>query len=103
MSFLSLLVIGGFITAYYALIHTKKKDHILVPSTLLLAPVLHTFLVLLSMFFFTREMVFAELPVDEIFGILLTVALTNGVLESLLAVLIGTPIIVALNQLKENQ
>jgi hypothetical protein len=57
----------------------------------------------MAMFLFTREMVFAELPVDEIFGILLTVALTNGVLESLLAVLIGTPIIIALNQIKNNQ
>ncbi len=103
MAPISLVVIGGFITAYYALIRTKNRENTLIPSVLLLSTFLHTFLVLISMFLFTRKMVFAELPVDEIFGILLTVALTNSVLESLLAVLIGTPIIVALTQLKNNQ
>ncbi|MFA6801167.1 MAG: hypothetical protein WCR19_03565 [Acholeplasmataceae bacterium] len=102
--FLGLLITAGFITVYYAFIHERKTD-VMIPSALILSSFAHTIIVLLAVLLFESDVLhelyvaFPSFASSEI-GILVTIAATNGVIETLFAALIGTPIILALQQVK---
>ncbi len=98
-----LLLIAAFITTYYALISKKDKSQMVIPSTFLMATVIHTVLVLGFLVVFERTFIEQYIPSEELLGFIYTVAVTNGLIEAILAVLIGTPITLALTKLQENQ
>ena len=99
----TLLITTLFITGYYAFIKSEKQDSVLIPSTLLIATVIHTVLVLTALVIFEGAYISELLQSDDLIGFVYTVAVTNGLLEAILAVLIGTPIILALKQVKNNR
>ena len=90
----------SFITSYYTLIRKNDKSQTVIPSTFLMATVLHTVLVLTALVTFERAFITQFIPSNELLGFVYTVAVTNGLIEAILAVLIGTPIVIAINQLK---
>jgi uncharacterized membrane protein len=100
---ITLLMITLFITAYYAFIKSNDKNRILIPSTILISTVIHTVLVLAALVIFESAFISNLLQSDNLIGFVYTIAVTNGLLEAILAVLIGTPIILALKQIKNNQ
>ena len=97
---LTLLIMSLFITAYYTLIRKNDKSQTVIPSTFLISTVLHTVLVLGSLVIFERAFITQYIPSDQLLGFVYTIAVTNGLIEAILAVLIGTPIVIAINQLK---
>lgn len=98
-----LFVISAFITIYYALISKKEKSQIVVPSTFLIATVFHTVVVLSALVIFERSFIEQYIPSAELLGFIYTIAITNGLIEAVLAVLIGTPITLALTKLQETK
>ncbi len=98
---IALLLISGFITMYYAMIRKKDRSQTVIPSTLLLATLLHTVLVLGFLVIFERTFITQYIPAPELLGFIYTIAVTNGLIEAILAVLIGTPIVLALSKLNE--
>ena len=102
ITLLFLVINVGFITGYYAFIQ-KKDSFILMPSTLILSTVLHTFLVLGAMVLFEYTLVTTYIPSSELFGLIVSIAVTNGLVEAILAAFIGTPILYALEQVKNKR
>lgn len=105
VTLISLLLIALFIGLYYQFSHKRRED-IILPSTLILSSFAHTILVLLSVLLFEGDVLnelFVAFPgfAATEFGILITIALTNGVLETLFAAIIGTPILLALKNIKD--
>ncbi len=103
ITILFLVINVCFITGYYAFI--KKADHhkVLIPSTLILATFIHTVLVLTALVVFERNLVLTIIPSDQIFSLVISIAVTNGLVEAILAAFIGTPILFALQQLKDKK
>jgi len=99
----TLLITTVFITAYYAFIRSDDQDRILIPSTILISTVIHTVLVLSALVIFESAFISDLLQSNDLIGFVYTIAVTNGLLEAVLAVLIGTPIILALKQVKNNR
>jgi uncharacterized membrane protein len=102
LNFIALLISTVLISSYYAFIAGKKKDNILYPSVLLLSSLMHTIIVLSAIFLFSRQILVDLLLTEDVIGILVAIAATNGLVEAFLAALIGTPIILALKQVSEN-
>ncbi|MGE4320132.1 MAG: ECF transporter S component [Acholeplasmataceae bacterium] len=105
VTLIALLVISGFITLYYAFINKRKED-VMIPSALILSSFLHTIVVLLAVLLFESDVLhelFVAFPTfaDSEIGILITIAATNGVVETLFAAVIGTPIIIALKNVQK--
>jgi uncharacterized membrane protein len=71
-----------------------------IPSTFLIATVFHTVVVLGALVIFEKAFIEQYIPSSELLGFIYTVAVSNGLIEAILAVLIGTPIVIAINQLK---
>ena len=90
-----------FITGYFAFIKKDDRKRILVPSTLILSTFIHTVVVLTALVVFERALVLTLIPSDQIFSVVMTVAVTNGLVEAILAAFIGTPILFALYQVRE--
>lgn len=101
LQFISILISVGFIAVYYAFISSKKKESVLYPSVLLLSTFFHTLVVLFSILLFSKGTLLQWYAEEEIVGVLISIAVTNGLAEAMLAVLIGTPIILALKQIKQ--
>jgi uncharacterized membrane protein len=99
----ALIFIAGLITLYYAFIQKKKKNEIIYPSLFLLSTMFHTIIVLICLVIFEKQFLIEVLLIEDFFGAIMYVALTNGVLESLLAAVVGTPIILRLLEIKENK
>ncbi len=97
---LALLIMTGFITVYYTLIRKNDHKQTVIPSTFLIATVFHTVVVLGALVIFEKTFIEQFIPSSELLGFIYTVAVTNGLIEAILAVLIGTPIVIAINQLK---
>lgn len=103
LNFIALVLSTGLITAYYAFIAGKKKDNILYPSVLLLSSLMHTVIVLTAILVFSRGLLVDLLQTENIVGILVAIAATNGLVEAFLAAVIGTPIILALKEVQKNR
>lgn len=98
---IALLLSAIMMTLYFAFIRNMNKERILYPSVLLISTVIHTFLVLFSILLFSKGLLIDLFQTEQVVGILVTIAVTNGLVEALLAALIGTPIIYALKQIQE--
>jgi len=99
----TLLITTLFITLYYAFIKSEDQNRVLIPSTILISTVIHTVLVLSALVIFESAFISDLLQSDDLIGFVYTIAVTNGLLEAVLAVLVGTPIILALKQIKLNR
>lgn len=101
--FVALIMLIVFLSLYYGYIN-KRKDDIIIPSAILLSSLAHTVLVLGSLFAFMNgymNEVLGSLGIsDTLFSILYGTAATNGLIEALFAAVVGTPIIIALKNLK---
>lgn len=98
-----LIINVGFVTGYYAFIQKADDKKILIPSTLILATFIHTVLVLTALVVFERALVITLIPADQLLSLILSIAVTNGLVEAILAAFIGTPILFALQQIKDKQ
>lgn len=101
LNVISLILMVLVINVYFAYIKQAKAEKTLYASVLLISTVLHTLLVLFAALIFAKTTLVEVFQTTDIVGILISIALTNGLVEALLASFIGTPIIIALLNLKE--
>lgn len=97
----ALLVIVVFITLYYHFIVHNRQRQVLYPSAFILATVLHTILVLTALVVVKPGLFADALGFQQAINIIYTIAGANGLIEALVAVFIGTPIIIALEEVKK--
>lgn len=90
-----------FITLYFSFIKTDSREKMLIPSTLIASTVIHTILVLTALVLFVPQAIIDLFGREDLLGIVVSVAVTNGLVEALLAAVIGTPIVIALTTLRE--
>lgn len=101
---LSLVVSVIFLTLYYHFISKRNRKEILYPSTFVLGTLSHTVLVLSTVALFSPKVFTATFGDSQsVISIVYAIAAANGLIEALVAVLIGTPIILALTQLQKNR
>lgn len=103
LSVISLILMVLIINIYFAYIKSAKQEKTLYASVLLVSTVIHTLLVLFAALIFAKPVLIDVFQTSDIVGILISIALTNGLVEALLASFIGTPIILALLNLKEGE
>lgn len=92
-----LITIGLFIYGYTRLVRKSMFTDIVVPSSFILATLAHTVLVLSFMIPLAYSTLFATF--GDAVAFIYSVTALNGLLEALFAVIIGTPIYIALKQL----
>lgn len=97
---LSLLIIVLFLAAYYHFIINDKKKEILYPSAFIISTIIHTILVLSALIIFKPALFGDALGFQSALTIIYTIAAANGLIEALVAVFVGTPIILAIENLK---
>ncbi|MGI6359866.1 MAG: hypothetical protein ACOX02_02330 [Acholeplasmatales bacterium] len=88
-----MISIGGYV---FFLFRSKRKHLAYVPSSMILSTLIHSFLVL-TMVAIVKPAVYGD---GDIFYTILTIIGFNSVVEALAAVLIGSPIVFALNNLR---
>ncbi|QWB95382.1 hypothetical protein KHQ89_05325 [Mycoplasmatota bacterium] len=89
-----------FLTAYYYTLQRLNKPLLIfIPTTLLLATVIHTILTLAAVGLFSYDFISQfYASTSEIIDFIFVAAMSNGLLEAILAVLVGAPIIYTLKQ-----
>ena len=96
------LVLGiVFLSLYFAFINAKDKTNVFLPSSLILGTVVHTILVLTMLSIFSTALVESFFPDKSVVATIFTVAATNGLAEAVAAAIIGTPILIALQNFKK--
>jgi hypothetical protein len=103
----SLLWIGGLI-GYYYLSRTIDLKYSYVPVAILFSTIVHTILVLVMFSLFGKSVyldAFGEYSFKAVWTFIIGTLLTNSIIEALVAIIIGTPIIIAINRyvIKESQ
>jgi len=93
---------------YYFLIRKIETKYSYIPVSILLSTLLHTILVLGLFSLFGKEIYleyFGDYSFKIVFGFIMGTLFANGVIEALVAVIIGTPISIAVNKylFKEEQ
>lgn len=97
-----LLLIGLVLTAYYTFIRHEDRKRTLIPATFLISTVLHTIIVLSFLVIFEHDFLIQYIPAENLLNAIYTTTVTNGLIEAVLAVLIGTPILYGLEKLTQN-
>ncbi len=100
LSVIALIVIGLFVTLYFAFVRSQDKKRILIPSIMIISTVIHTILVLSALVIFVPQTMIDLFGTNDLLGIIYTIAVTNGLVEALAAAIIGTPIVIALSMVK---
>ncbi|MBE0701356.1 MAG: ECF transporter S component [Acholeplasmataceae bacterium] len=100
---IALVLIALFVTTYFAFVNMRQTKNILIPSVMILGTLIHTTLVLGGLVLFEPALIKEVLQTEALMTAIYTIAATNGLLEAILAALIGTPIILTLNQLRNKQ
>lgn len=96
------LILGiSFLTLYFGYITSKNKTNVFIPSALILSTIVHTILVLTFLSIFSTNLVESFYPDKSVVATIFAVAATNGLAEAVAAALIGTPIIIALQNFKK--
>lgn len=98
---IALLLSALFLTGYYNFVNKQKEDNILIPSAFVLATISHTILVLGTVAIFSPSLFSGTF--SEIIELIYSVAMLNGFAEALIAVLIGTPIYLALQNVSKER
>lgn len=100
---IALAIVGLFITFYFAFVKSDDKTKMLVPSTFIISTVVHTILVLSALVIFAPQNIIDLFGTTDLFGVVYTIAVTNGLVEALAAAVIGTPIVLALQIIKNKR
>jgi uncharacterized membrane protein len=95
-----LAFIALMISAYFGLLQKHENESVLYPSTFMLSTFIHSILVLSALGIFGSTYLKETLLIDDVIGAILFTLMSNGFLEALLAAFIGTPIMIALNNVK---
>ncbi len=90
-----------FLSLYFAYINSKEKTNVFLPSALILSTLLHTLLVLTLLSIFATNLVEDFYPNKSVVATIFAVAASNGLAEAIAAALIGTPILIALQNFKK--
>jgi uncharacterized membrane protein len=90
-----------FLALYFAYITSKNKTNVFLPSALILSTIVHTILVLTLLSLFSTDLVESFFPDKSVIATIFAVAATNGLSEAIAAAIIGTPIIIALQNFKK--
>lgn len=83
-----------FLIAYYGYIEQNSGSYVFIPSSFILATITHTVLVLGTVAIF-KPVIFSA-GFTDVISIIYGIAMTNGLMEALAAVLVGTPIMVGI-------
>lgn len=96
------IVLSIGIGVFYVL-YTRNKESLgfVAPATFIIGTVIHTVLVLAFVMLFASKEVFAGTFGDAV-QFIYAIAMSNGLIEALAAVLIGTPIFIGLSNLEGN-
>lgn len=94
-----LLLIGILILYYYFLSNKQYNNLTFVPTVFITSSIVHSLLVLSMVALFKPS----AYDGADIFGVILAVLSTNALFEALIAVLIGSPIVVALYNLTNEE
>ena len=99
---IAFIIIVLFLSSYYHFIIKNKNQEILYPSVFILSTVVHTVLVLSALVIF-KPALFGEAAgnVTSVLTIIYTIAAANGLIEALVAVFVGTPIVLAIQQVQK--
>lgn len=89
-----LLLTVLFLVTYYWFIEKHPGSYVFIPSSFIIATVIHTVLVLATVAIF-KPVIFSA-GFTDVISIIYGIAMTNGLMEALAAVLVGTPIIVGI-------
>lgn len=95
-----ILLIGLMILYYYFLSQDKYQNLTYIPSVFITASLVHSMIVL-TLVALMKPLAYGE--GTDILGVILTVMSTNALFEALIAVLIGSPIVVALFSFRESE
>lgn len=102
VTLLFLIINVLFVSGYYAFIQ-KGDTRILVPSTFIIATFIHTVLVLSAVVIFENDLIRSLVPSGNLMSLIFTIAISNGLVEAILAAFVGTPIVFAIQQLEEKR
>ncbi len=90
-----------FVTLYFAFINKKDKTNVYLPSSLILGTLVHSLIVLSALGIFSTALIEGIFPDRSVIGTIFTIALTNGLIEAIFAAVIGTPILIALQNFRK--
>jgi len=91
------------IVIYVIYIKKQKEEGVAIPSILILSTLIHTALVIGAVALFNPDAFLQTFGGNQsVASILYAIAMANGLIESLVAVFIGTPIFLALKEVKES-
>lgn len=71
------------------------------PSSLILGTLVHSLIVLTALGIFSTALIEGIFPDRSVIATIFTIALTNGLIEAIFAAVIGTPILIALQNFKK--
>lgn len=92
------IVIAVFIAIYYSLIINNKYDDLVIPASFLISTLFHTVVVVSALVLFGGIMRVAFGPA---ISFIYALVLSNGLIESLVALIVGTPIYFALKKMPQ--
>ncbi|MFP4177877.1 MAG: hypothetical protein ACLFTZ_03850 [Acholeplasmataceae bacterium] len=91
-----------FLSAYFYFLTHNKGEEAIYPSSFILGTVAHTVIVLSTVALFAPNAFFETFGQDEsVLALIYTIAISNGLIEALVAVLIGMPIIYAIRSMRQ--
>ncbi len=88
-------------TAFYALIQKDETNTLPAAASFISATLIHTVLVVAALMIFSQEL--KDLFGNDILGIIYANVAVNGLIESLLAVAIGTPVYMVIKKLRTKE
>ena len=94
----ALFVVGLVIMAYYAFVRHEDRRRTMIPATFLISTIVHTVVVLTCLVVFEHAFILQYIPAEGLVNAIYTTTVTNGLIEAVLAVLIGTPILYGLEK-----
>jgi uncharacterized membrane protein len=99
---ITLFLSAMFLTAYFYFIINNKGEEAIYPSSFILGTMSHTIIVLATVALFAPSAFFETFGQNEsVLGIIYAIAISNGLIEALVAVFIGTPIIYAITRMRQ--
>ena len=84
-----------FIGFYLFLVLKSKEKNVLIPSVFIIGTIAHTFLVLACVGIFNPDLLGNQENFSSVMSLLYSIAFTNGLAEAIAALIIGTPICLA--------
>lgn len=98
------VLVIGFLSVYYVFTYRKKDVPVYIPSSFIIATFVHTLLVLATVGLFSPAALMILLGENQnVISMIFTLAATNGLVEALVAMIVGVPIVIALTNLRQGE